>query len=330
MTLLSTSPSIELLLATFNGARYLTEQLDSLLAQDYREFRIVISDDGSSDATTAIIDRYVGRYPASIRTLRPVPRHLGADRNFARLLDAASADYVFFCDQDDVWLPDKISRTLAVMDKAERLSKSNHPLLVHTDLTVVDAQLRELSLSFMLYTGISPSRTSFSSLLFGNVVTGCTVMANRSLYELARPIPEAMMFDHWLAQVAAGMGTIAYLDAPTVLYRQHDSNAVGARPVRISSFAERVKVALLSDTVLRVLSRYSQHASALTARYARQLDPKDTRQAQTLADIWYQPRLTRVIAVVLCGLFRTSIMKNFGIMLLLLRDGRPERFKCPD
>ncbi len=323
-------PKIELLLATYNGAKYLPEQLDSLIAQDYSDFRVLISDDGSSDATCAIITQYAARHPALFSMLEPGTQRLGASRNFARLLDAARADYVFFCDQDDVWLPDKISRSLAVMMQAERQALPGHPLLVHTDLRVVDEQLSEVSPSFMAYSGISPRRNSFSALLLGNVVTGCTAMANRPLYELARPIPaQALMFDHWLAQVAAGLGTIAYIDAPTVLYRQHSANAIGARPKSTRSFAKRIELTVLSDTVLRVLSRYSQHAAELAARYSRQLDPKDARKAQTLADIWCQPRPIRIFTIMACGLFKASLVTNLGLMALLLRDGRPERFARP-
>ena len=155
-------------------------------------------------------------------------------------------------------------------------------------------------------------------------------MANRALYELARPIPaEALMFDHWLAQVAAGVGTIAYLDAPTVLYRQHNANAIGARPKSTRSFAARVELIVLSEAVLRVLSRYSQHAAELTARYSHQLAPKDARKARTLAGIWDEPRLKRIFTIMASGLFKASLVTNLGLMALLLRDGRPERFASP-
>jgi hypothetical protein len=312
---------IEVLLATYNGEKFLRQQLDSLLAQDCRDFTVIASDDSSSDGTRALLDSYSAAHPGFLRLLDPVEIRLGASANFARLLDIANADYVFFCDQDDVWLPTKISMSMALMAEQEATYGPGLPIVVHTDLIVVDAELNRLSNSFMRYSGIDPRRNHFGALLLGNIVTGCTAVANRALYELARPIPrEALMFDHWLAQVAAGLGRIAYLDIPTLLYRQHQGNLVGARRAGTASFIERVNRTVLSNTVLFVLSRFSQAAAVLSARYGERLAPKHARQALAIAHVWERPRYQRFLKLICCGLRKPSLATNLGLFALLLRN----------
>lgn len=321
------APRVEVLLATYNGARYIGELFESLLAQVGEDFCIVVSDDGSTDGTLEILQRYADQHPDLI-TILPVARtRMGASANFARLIDAARANYLFFCDQDDVWHPDKIAASLALMEEMENQHGRALPILVHTELTVVDDVLNEIGPSFMAYSGIDPLRNNFAALLLGNVVTGCTSLANRALYELARPIPpEALMFDHWIAQVAAGMGRIAYLDRATVRYRQHNANVIGARRHGTLSFLRRVNRTLFSKDVLRVLSRYTQHAEVLVERYRNRLAPSDYRKARVLSRIWTMPRYRRIIEIIASGLFKPTLSTNLGLFVLLLRDGRPERF----
>lgn len=314
--------TVEILLATHNGQRFLAAQLDSLLAQDYQDFTVLIADDLSSDGTPAILQDYCARFPGKFHLLGPAPQRLGANRNFARLLDATSADYVLFCDQDDVWLPDKIVRSMAVMREREAQSGEATPILVHTDLTVVDEDLVPLGQSFMRYAGIDPVRNSFTALLLGNIATGCTLLANRALYELARPIPPvSVMFDMWLAQVAAGLGQIVYLDRATVLYRQHSRNAVGAiRAHSLAGLWTRIERVLLNDRTLRVFTGFCAQAEELVRRHGDELDPEKARQARTLAGIWRHPRLGRFWRLIRSGLRKPTIMANLGMFALLLRS----------
>ncbi|HVR89777.1 MAG TPA: glycosyltransferase family 2 protein [Novosphingobium sp.] len=324
------SPTIEVLLATYLGAQFLEAQLESLLAQDRRDFTVLASDGGSDDATSAILQRYAATHPGFLRLLPSAASRLGPSENFARLLDSTSADYVFFCDQDDIWLPGKVSASLALMFETERQYGADTPVLVHTDLCVVDQELHELGASFMAYVGIDPARNRFGALLLGNVVTGCTALANRALYELARPIPaEALMFDHWLAQVATGLGRIAYLATPTVLYRQHIGNAIGARRSGTASFLMRVRRTLWSDTILRVLARYSVHAEVLDRRYRHCLAPQHAIQARALAAVWDRPRHLRFRSLVQAGLVKPTLSTNVGLFVLLLRDGASLRHVRP-
>ncbi|HEY0413773.1 MAG TPA: glycosyltransferase family 2 protein [Allosphingosinicella sp.] len=329
MSGLGSGASVELLLPTHNGERYLPALLDSLFAQRYGPFTIVTRDDGSADGTAAIVADYARRYPGRIRILPSPGRQTGAAANFAALIASAEADFVFFCDQDDVWLPDKMAVTSAAMARLVLRHGHGRPLLVHTDLAVVDAGLKPLGASLHLYAGFDPTRSRFGELLLGNVVTGCTMLANRALYSLARPIPEAaVMYDHWLAQVAAALGEIEFVDEATILYRQHESNVIGVKPVGLLRFLRSVRRTIFGDSTLRVLCGYSEHARIVLARYGERLDPVQRSQAAALSGAWDVPRLKRYAQLGKAGLRKPRLAGRIALFLLLLRnrvlaDGAP-------
>ena len=271
-----TGNGIEILLATCNGAAYLSALLDSLLAQTHGNWRLVIRDDGSTDGTLRIIDRYLANHPDRVGILRDKGETLGPCGNFARLLDHSRADYTMFCDQDDVWLPEKIELTMARMREMESLYGEDTPIMVHTDLRVVDSNLKPLSDSLWRYQATDPDATALNRLLVQNVATGCTVMINRALRELALPIPvEARMHDWWLALTAAAFGRIGHVAQPTVLYRQHGRNDSGAAPM--GAVAALGKLLAPSTLVQRTeLDRHLQRqAAAFLKRYGDRLPAQD-------------------------------------------------------
>ena len=235
---------VEVLLATYNGERFLREQIDSILAQDYRNVRVLARDDGSSDGTVTILNEYAQRYPDRFRVMPPSPRASSAKDNFLLLMKASFAEYICFSDQDDVWLPDKVTRTKQAMEQLESQWGVGVPLLVFTDLRIVDDALRPLHNSFWAHEKIKPERIDrLPALLVQNVVTGCTAMLNRKLLELSLRMPdEAVMHDQWIALLASTMGKSGVVKAQTVLYRQHDSNVLGA--------GKRTQT--LQDLILRV------------------------------------------------------------------------------
>ncbi len=155
------------------------------------------------------------------------------------MLEHSRSNYVMFADQDDIWSPDKIEATLAAMRHEEQCGHhpvDPTPVLIYTDVVVVDSANCELAPSYFTYTGIEPTRTAYPALFLQNTVIGCTAMANRALLDRALPIPSGVaMHDWWLALVAVGTGRIAMLDRPTLRYRQHGSNEVGAWRYGLSS-----------------------------------------------------------------------------------------------
>lgn len=228
---------IAVLLSTYNGERFLAEQLESLLWQSCNNLVVAIRDDGSSDGTVKIIQSYLSRFPDSFHFTNDGHGHLGAGKSFAFLMQyvlehkrelGLDKAYMMFCDQDDIWARDKVERQMQRMVAVERDGDAM-PVLVHSDLKVVSESGNPVADSFMEYQGLAPERNAFGQLLFCNLVTGCTALINESLAVRALPIPSrAVMHDWWLALLAAAFGKLAFIDAPLVEYRQHAANTLGA------------------------------------------------------------------------------------------------------
>lgn len=224
----------EILMATYNGAPFLPAQLDSILAQDTENWHLTVSDDGSTDETPAILDDYVRRFPEKITRISSGRRFGNARDHFFWLMGQCKADHMYFCDQDDVWHPDKVRIMQQALERAEAQYGAGTPLLVFTDQAVVDENLREIAPSLMRLQRQEPQATDYRGLLFRNVVTGCTSAVNASLARLAgecEDSSETVMHDWWLGLTAARFGRLVYLDQPTIDYRQHDNNNVGAKRV---------------------------------------------------------------------------------------------------
>ncbi len=221
---------IDILLATYNGEKYLSQQIDSIIAQTCKDWQLLIRDDLSTDNTVNIIKSYTRRHPDKIRLIEDNKGHLGLARNFEALLESAQSEFIMFCDQDDIWLPNKIELTLNTM-KAARQTWPNAPLLVHTDLKVVDETLKPIAESFWKLNRISPeSDCQLKKIIYQNIVTGCTVMINKKAKEISMPFPpEASIHDWWIALNVVKYGKILHMAMPTVLYRQHTANLIGAK-----------------------------------------------------------------------------------------------------
>lgn len=223
---------VAILLATYNGEQYIKQQLDSLFAQTYQNFRIVIHDDGSEDNTVAIINEYNERYPDRIEIIYGHSSG-GAKTNFVYLLNEVEADYYLLCDQDDVWLPDKMERSLKKLHEMEAENSSKMPLIVFTDMYVTDANLNIIDDSFIRYLGRLPENTAYTQILIDNPAAGTTMCFNRALRDLAVSSKNVAwenvpMHDAWLLEVGAIFGKVDCIDKPLVYYRQTGHNTMGA------------------------------------------------------------------------------------------------------
>lgn len=221
--------NIAILMATYNGAGYLREQLDSLLNQSCQDWVLYIHDDGSSDTTPDILNEYADIHPEKIKILT-YPGQGGACRNFLSLLERVHARYYMFCDQDDVWMPDKIGLSLSAIQEVETCNPGK-AIVLCTDLMVVDEKLRLIHESFNEMGKIYPHYLkSFNDYCAVNIATGCTMIFNdtakKSTPNYNRNI---RMHDAWvtLATVASG-GIVITIPQKTVQYRQHRGNVIGA------------------------------------------------------------------------------------------------------
>ncbi|BCK88829.1 hypothetical protein MIZ01_2635 [Sideroxyarcus emersonii] len=218
-------------MATYNGSRYIDEQIESIRAQSYPDWTLYVRDDGSRDDTVQKIEQ-IERTDNRVRLMRDKLGNQGAAGNFSILMQTAveeNAGYLFFADQDDVWYPEKLAVMLDALRQLELKQGTETPLLVHSDLLLVDEALRPIADSFVTYSGLSPAKLNLGVLLCENQVTGCASAINRSLLELATPIPrEALMHDWWLALLASSTGKIEFISRPLAMYRQHAGNVLGA------------------------------------------------------------------------------------------------------
>ncbi len=222
--------AVDILLSTYNGEKYLPELLASLENQSFQNFRILIRDDGSSDKTWDILKHYSKKRQPKVH-LCGDRNNLGVIKSFNKLLQLSSADYIMFCDQDDVWYPWKIERTLQSAIEFEQIHGKNIPLLVHSDLEVVDESLGLISTSMWEYQKLGGKyRTSLKQLVVQNCITGCAMLINRSLAKLVEKLPDGIIMHDWyLGFVAASFGKIIPISEPLVKYRQHSNNVFGSK-----------------------------------------------------------------------------------------------------
>ncbi|MBO7226090.1 MAG: glycosyltransferase family 2 protein [Bacteroidales bacterium] len=225
---------IAILMSTYNGSTYLREQIDSILKQTVKEWKLYVRDDGSKDSTLEILTEYENRYPERINVVNDVPYNLGAGESFMHLLSVADADYYMFCDQDDVWMPNKIERTMSKLLTLEEKYGKDKGIGVFTDLTVVDSKLNVLMSSLWKADNRHPEyvKSFYKQWTNRHASYGCTQMFNRAAKSLVLPYKqfEGVMgaHDNWLEYILIKQGVYDYLDEPTILYRQHGTNVVGA------------------------------------------------------------------------------------------------------
>jgi hypothetical protein len=257
-----------------------------------------------------------------------------AKNNFLLLMKASTADHVCFADQDDVWLPDKVSRTMQAMDQLQSRWGTKVPLLVFTDLHVVDDQPKILHESFWSHMNIDPDRMDrLAELMVQSVVTGCTAMVNRPLLELSLRMPEeAFMHDRWIGLLASFMGKSSGVRIPTVLYRQHEHNVLGTGRGVAGNVAanrtllERERRPRISAAQITLWNISQREATAFLQEYGTDL-PAGKRallraflRCQTSTN-----RLVRIVTFVRFRFYYVGLRLNLAMMLHLWNMGADER-----
>lgn len=285
------SAPIEIVCAVLDGERFISAFLESLTAQTHREWRLWVRDDGSSDRTVDIL-RDASASDPRINVLHVGGPRLGAPHAFGWALQRVPEDasYYMTADADDVWLPNKIEVSLNALRAAESEHGDGTPLLVHTDLTVVDSELRLRAHSFWQYMNIDPRRTAIRSLSIRNVVAGQTIMMNAALKRrIGASPPGIAKHDWWYALVAAACGRIVAVPESTVLYRQHDKNDVGAHePVKLgpTNFVRAARTAFGNrEWFRRELAISAIQARELLDGYGADLSADDRRFLDAFAKL---------------------------------------------
>ena len=246
---------INIVMSTYNGEQFLAEQIDSIQQQTFKDWQLLIRDDGSSDQTPEIIKSFVAQDPRIVFINEHDRENFGVIKNFFTLIKHDKADYYFFSDQDDVWLEDKLETMLA----AARQYPDQLPLMVYTDLCVVDQNLQVMNQS-MIRSQSHHANTELVQELTENTVTGGVAMINHALAERWRTLDNIIMHDWYLAVLATAIGKLVYIDQPGELYRQHDNNGLGAR-----TFTKRLKTWLSGPSKMLEKYWWLIHASQVQA-----------------------------------------------------------------
>ena len=311
---------VHIVLSAYNGSQFVAEQIQSIQDQTFRDWRLWIRDDGSTDKTFSVLEEIVASDPRIFLYPRD-SRQLGTSGAFSWLLERLPDDatQVFCCDADDVWLPEKIELSRTAMLQAE--SGESGPILVHTDLRVTDSKLQTLDQSLWHYLGISPEPVTLQRLLVENVATGPTILMNRDLVEKACPIPDNVPYqDWWITLVAAAFGRVVVLPEATVLYRRHSANLTGEYTKRRSAlrtWTRKVAGAPGRTGELRQwLAASAQQAGIFLNRFEDELSRETQDMLREYSEI---PRLglfKRKLRVLrLRALPEHGIVRNLGLLL---------------
>lgn len=232
-------PKVAIIMSTFNGERYLSEQIDSIIGQSWENWLLVIRDDGSTDSTPIIIEQYVSDN-SKIEKIVDSQSHRGVKSSFLYILSRIDADYYMFCDQDDVWLPTKIERSLDIISQLDETKAA----MVVSDLTIVDSDLNEISNSMWEYCNMRKKINNLKFLEVRDYLTGCTMLFNQNAKEKILKADQSNDFGLLHDQIATigvlcNNGSIGILNESTILYRQHSCNVIGGNKIE-NKFIYRV------------------------------------------------------------------------------------------
>lgn len=293
---------VQILLSTWNGERWLSALLASLEKQTFQDWQLLIRDDGSTDQTLRILLKWQAAHPDKLAGLLLDGRHLGSKLSFSRLVEASTAPCLMFCDQDDVWFPEKVELQYTALRRLEGRHGEVTPLLVHSDLVVVDEDRAIQAVSFWDYRNFEVEQRKQAYLL-NNVVTGCATAFNRAAADWAFPVPlYALEHDRWLALVCAWFGYIQPLPHPLLLYRQHGENAIGAKPATLNGLSARV-------------DGWSQQAEVFLYRFGERLDAEDFKLVAAVAGLRYLSGWKRRQHILRHRLFKPGVLNNVALLL---------------
>ena len=304
-----------ILLAVFNGEKYLPALLDSLKAQTDGDFSVLVQDDGSDDETPALLDELFRADPR-FASGNESGRNFGAAGNFLSLIRQADADYVFLCDQDDIWEPEKVAVLKQAMADAAARYGADTPLLVHSDCSLMDESGNRTGERFFRHQGWDPEAVTLPRLLVQNNVTGCTLVMNRPLCRLVAGYGKAkdlFMHDWFIALTAAAFGRVVFVNRALTAYRQHEGNEIGAS--RLGLLARGVRaVAGRKKAKRRILLTYT-HTQVFCRLYGDLLPDNAKEITSAYLATRRMRKIPRVLAVRRLGCTMQSPVTRVGQML---------------
>ena len=300
---------IDVVMATYNGGKYIKEQLDSILSQSYKGVRIIIRDDDSKDNTVEIVREYEKQYPGKIVFVSDNIRCGSSRSNFMQALKYSTAEYVMCSDQDDVWLHDKVLHSLNRMLEIENKIGKDKPILVFGSYKPVDERLNDIT-DNIKNRQEATYKLNFSNLLVQNYVNGCLMMMNRSLADAMGDYDDRiLMHDWWAALIASGCGAIEHIDEIMMLYRQHKKNVVGS--VNVKSFKYRIKKVL--DTKTKEAPRlYLEQAKLMYERERNRLLNLHKDELVSFIELYNKNKVGRILGLIRGKYFKSDFVRILG------------------
>ncbi|MEM9969475.1 MAG: glycosyltransferase family 2 protein [Pseudomonadota bacterium] len=221
--------TIAISMATYNGAAYLGQQLDSIAGQSFDDWHLWVRDDASTDGTPEILEAFAAAYPDRVTVLADKDGRLGVAGNFGRAAAANDAPYVAFSDQDDVWRPDRLEQALEAMRTLEARHPPETPVLVHADRRLIDGAGREITGSYWGSRGFDAAGYDLGNALVTTLAAGAAMLVNRPLLTRGMPLPEGFpVHDAWFELIAHGLGVVGVIDGIALDWRRHGANTSGA------------------------------------------------------------------------------------------------------
>jgi glycosyltransferase involved in cell wall biosynthesis len=303
--------TIGIIMATYNGEKYLREQIESILSNTYTEWHLSIYDDGSIDQTFSIIKEYEEKYPGKITGYKN-KENLGVKHNFLNAIKKEEYDYIMFCDQDDVWLSDKIEITYQKMLDVENKNPFI-PITIFTDATLVDEKLNVLYDSYFRTSNLDVKKVDLSHILMENKLIGCTVMINKEVIQQLKIPTSPRMHDWWIAIITSSFGKIEFLDRPTILYRQHAANVIGGQD-KISYIKNRISTLKKQKEVLKLTQDQAMQFYDL---YKDQLSDKNRYLIKQFAELNKRNWFMRRYIILKDGYLKTGMVRNIGVLFII-------------
>ncbi len=296
--------TVAIVMTTYNGEKYVGEQINSILNSTYQDFELFIYDDGSKDNTVSILRGFESENPSKVHVIQNEV-NLGVNRNFLEAFSKTTMDYVMFCDQDDVWNSNKIAMTLKRMRHMEGQAGK-----------VADQNLNVLYRSFFCSNHLNPRKTDLAHLLMENKLIGCTVMVNAALRKVFQSncIPEKAKFhDWWIALIAASLGRICFINESTMLYRQHGSNVVGGADF-FTYFKNRIStIKKQKESVIAL----ENQADEFLSLYGNLLSQEKREIMICFSNLNKNSFLARRCLIIKYGYLKSGLIRNIGLFLIV-------------
>ena len=348
---------VDIVLSSYNGEKYIAEQIESILECEVQDFRLFVFDDASYDSTADIVKRFEDEYPEKVFMVRSSVNR-GSTCNFIQGLKFAArtapADYYMFCDQDDVWLENRITVCLTNIIRLEEEYSPYMPLMLFTDAVLVDEELNSLGTTFFKADRLNTGKLDFARILTENRCIGCTSFMNAALVKMISGYDRRIRYhDWWAALVASAFGKIEFINEPTVLYRQHQENVVGQKNFtgyikdRIDEIGGNCKIGdnarigvngkknrnrLISGNgktnrncqtksaengIRRRLRKTIAQASAFHKIYGSELSPSKKRILREFIALGSATPIERRRLIIKNGFYKSGLFRNLGLFLFV-------------